>query len=339
MSSIRFFTNAEVAATLAYPALIEALRQGLAQPAEAPVRVCHALPQDASLLCMPVWRAGQGVGVKLVTVFPGNGAQGLPAVAAVFALFDDVTGQPLALLEASELTARRTACTSALAADHLVRADAERLLVVGTGTLARHMVRAHVCVRGYRRIELWGRDAGKAAALATALRDEGYPVQAVGDLASAVATADCISCVTTSREPLVRGEWLRPGTHLDLVGAFLPSMRETDSAAVGHARVVVDTRGSRRPAVRHGRRRLRRRPPRHRAARPARRTRRPTRCHGDHPVQVGGLRPGRPGGRASAAGQRLSQALHQPPGGVTANAIGGWKKRHPRRTEPVRRMR
>lgn len=242
MSSIRFFTNAEVAATLAYPALIEALRQGLAQPAEAPVRACHALPQDASLLCMPVWRAGQGVGVKLVTVFPGNGAQGLPAVAAVFALFDDVTGQPLALLEASELTARRTACTSALAADHLVRADAERLLVVGTGTLARHMVRAHACVRGYRRIGLWGRDAGKAAALATALRDEGYPVQAVGDLASAVATADCISCVTTSREPLVRGEWLRPGTHLDLVGAFLPSMRETDSAAVGRARVVVDTR-------------------------------------------------------------------------------------------------
>lgn len=242
MSSIRFFTNAEVAATLAYPALIEALRQGLAQPAEAPVRACHALPQDASLLCMPVWRAGQGVGVKLVTVFPGNGAQGLPAVAAVFALFDDVTGQPLALLEASELTARRTACTSALAADHLVRADAERLLVVGTGTLARHMVRAHTCVRGYRRIELWGRDAAKTAALATALRDEGYPVQAVGDLASAVATADCISCVTTSREPLVRGEWLRPGTHLDLVGAFLPSMRETDSAAVGRARVVVDTR-------------------------------------------------------------------------------------------------
>lgn len=242
MSSIRFFTNAEVAATLAYPALIEALRQGLAQPAEAPVRACHALPQDASLLCMPVWRAGQGVGVKLVTVFPGNGAQGLPAVAAVFALFDDVTGQPLALLEASELTARRTACTSALAADHLVRADAERLLVVGTGTLARHMVRAHACVRGYSRIELWGRDAGKAAALATALRDEGYPVQAVGDLASAVATADCISCVTTSREPLVRGEWLRPGTHLDLVGAFLPSMRETDSTAVGRARVVVDTR-------------------------------------------------------------------------------------------------
>lgn len=242
MSSIRFFTNAEVAATLAYPALIEALRQGLAQPAEAPVRACHALPQDASLLCMPVWRAGQGVGVKLVTVFPGNGAQGLPAVAAVFALFDDVTGQPLALLEASELTARRTACTSALAADHLVRADAERLLVVGTGTLARHMVRAHACVRGYRRIELWGRDSGKAAALATALRDEGYPVHSVGDLASAVATADCISCVTTSREPLVRGEWLRPGTHLDLIGAFLPSMRETDSAAVSRARVVVDTR-------------------------------------------------------------------------------------------------
>ncbi|RUJ24161.1 ornithine cyclodeaminase family protein [Pseudomonas aeruginosa] len=229
MHSLRFFSNAEVAERLSYPQLIEALRIGLAKPCSAPLRSCHALPAQASLLQMPVWQAGEGIGVKLVTVFPGNGARGLPAVAAVFALFDGEDGRPLALLEASELTARRTACSSALAADYLARDDARRLLVVGCGTLAAHMVRAHACVRDYRHIDIWGRDPAKAAALAARLR-------------AAVEAADCVSCVTTSREALVRGAWLKPGVHLDLVGAFLPSMRETDALAVVRARVVVDTR-------------------------------------------------------------------------------------------------
>ena len=231
MHSLRFFSNAEVAERLSYPQLIEALRIGLAKPCSAPLRSCHALPAQASLLQMPVWQAGEGIGVKLVTVFPGNGARGLPAVAAVFALFDGEDGRPLALLEASELTARRTACSSALAADHLARDDARRLLVVGCGTLAAHMVRAHACVRDYRHIDIWGRDPAKAAALAARLRAEGYPARAADGLRAAVEAADCVSCVTTSREALVRGAWLKPGVHLDLVGAFLPSMRETDALA------------------------------------------------------------------------------------------------------------
>ncbi|KRV73894.1 ornithine cyclodeaminase family protein [Pseudomonas citronellolis] len=242
MHDVRFLTNADVAERLAYPQLIEALRQGLADTCEAPVRGCHALPDNATLLTMPVWRPGQDIGVKLVTVFPGNGSRGLPAVAALFCLFDGVDGRPLALLEASELTARRTACTSALAADHLARRDAERLLVVGSGTLAPHMVRAHAAVRDYTDVAIWGRHPSKVAALVERLAGEGYPVRACEDLAAGVAAADTISCVTTSREPLVRGEWLSPGSHLDLVGAFLPSMRETDSEAVRRARIVVDTR-------------------------------------------------------------------------------------------------
>lgn len=242
MQDVRFLTNADVAARLAYPQLIEALRAGLAGSCEAPVRGCHNLPDNASLLTMPVWRPGQDIGVKLVTVFPGNGARNLPAVAALFCLFDGENGCPLALLEASELTARRTASTSALAADYLARRDAERLLIVGSGTLAAHMVRAHSVVRSYTDIAIWGRQAEKVAALVERLCTEGYPVRACTDLAEGVAQADTVSCVTTSREPIVRGEWLRPGTHLDLVGAFLPSMRETDSEAVRRARIVVDTR-------------------------------------------------------------------------------------------------
>ncbi|WP_137887042.1 ornithine cyclodeaminase family protein [Pseudomonas sp. 2FE] len=242
MQSLRFFTNADVAAALAYTPLIEALRKGLAEPCAAPVRGCQALPDEASLLHMPVWQSGQGIGVKLVTVFPHNGARGLPSVAAVFALFDDVSGQPLALLEASELTARRTACTSALAADYLVRRDAQRLLIVGSGTLAAHMVRAHCSVRAYQQVQIWGRSAEKVAALVEKLAAEGYPVSAAVDLQRSVEQADSITCVTNSRTPLVLGAWLKPGTHLDLVGAFLPSMRETDSAAVARARIVVDIR-------------------------------------------------------------------------------------------------
>ncbi|MFC5696917.1 ornithine cyclodeaminase family protein [Pseudomonas sp. GCM10022186] len=242
MDHLRFFTNADVASALDYPALIDALRHGLANPAEAPVRASHALPDDASLLCMPVWQKGQGVGVKLVTVFPHNSEQGLPSVAALFTLFDDATGRPLAVLEASELTARRTACTSALAASALVRHDANRLLVVGTGTLAAHMVRAHSVVRKYERVDIWGRHPEKAAELAHQLEVEGYPVHVAPDLQTCAQQADCISCVTTSTSPLILGDWLHPGTHLDLVGAFLPSMRETDSAAVARSRIVVDTR-------------------------------------------------------------------------------------------------
>lgn len=242
MQTLRFFSNTDVAASLAYPQLIEALRVGLAEPCEAPVRVGYDLPEQASLLLMPVWQGGQGVGVKLVTVFPGNGARNLPAVAALFTLFDDQTGRPLALFEASEMTARRTACTSALAADYLARKDARRLLIVGSGALAAHMVRAHSCVRAYDDIRIWGRDSAKVEPLVASLRGEGYPVSVADDLQASVEQADAVTCVTTSRAPLVLGDWLKPGCHLDLVGAFLPSMRETDGAAVAKARIVVDTR-------------------------------------------------------------------------------------------------
>ncbi|MCY1331670.1 Delta(1)-pyrroline-2-carboxylate reductase [compost metagenome] len=242
MQDVRFLTNADVAARLAYPQLIEALRAGLTSACEAPVRGSHELPENASLLTMPVWRPGQDIGVKLVTVFPGNGARNLPAVSALFCLFDGENGRPLAMLEASELTARRTACTSALAADYLAKPDARHLLIVGSGTLAPHMVRAHSVVRGYTDIAIWGRQPDKVAALVKRLAGEGYPVRVCDDLQEGVGQADTISCVTTSREPIVRGAWLRPGVHLDLVGAFLPSMRETDSEVARRARIVVDTR-------------------------------------------------------------------------------------------------
>lgn len=241
MHSLRFFSSAEVAERLAYPQLIEALRIGLAALQRAAAQLpCLAgaglAATDAGVASRRGDRRETGDGVPWQWgAWPAGGG-------AVFALFDGEDGRPLALLEASELTARRTACSSALAADYLARDDARRLLVVGCGTLAAHMVRAHACVRDYRHIDIWGRDPAKAAALAARLREEGYPARAADGLRAAVEAADCVSCVTTSREALVRGAWLKPGVHLDLVGAFLPSMRETDALAVARARVVVDTR-------------------------------------------------------------------------------------------------
>ncbi|MDP3085346.1 MAG: ornithine cyclodeaminase family protein, partial [Rubrivivax sp.] len=131
---------------------------------------------------------------------------------------------------------------SALAARHLARPDAQRLLVVGSGRLAGWLARAHAALRpGLTQIQVWARRPQAAEALAVALRSEGLPAQAATDLEAAVRQAGIISCATTSSEPVVLGDWLAPGTHLDLVGSFTPAMREVDDTAVQRARVAVDT--------------------------------------------------------------------------------------------------
>src|SRR5690348_6423776 len=182
--------------------------------------------RDGTLLLMPAWRTGGTLGVKVVNIVPGNDARGLPAVSAVYMLFSAATGQPLALLDGAELTARRTAAASALAADYLARADAARLLVVGTGRLAPELTAAHASVRPVREVAVWGRNQDKAEALALRVgRELGLEVRAAPDLAAAVRAADIISTATTSLEPVVRGAWLKEGAHLDLVGGFTPAMR------------------------------------------------------------------------------------------------------------------
>ncbi len=192
---------------------------------------------------MPAWRVGRRIGVKLVTVFPGNAARNERAVGAVYALFDARNGTPLALFDGEEITARRTAGASAYAARCLARVDARHLALVGSGRLARGLVEAHMHVRPIERVSLWSRTAEHAAAAAAAMAGDGLPVTAARDLEQAVRDADIVSCATLSTEPLVRGAWLRPGVHLDLVGAFNARMRETDDAAIARADlIVVDSR-------------------------------------------------------------------------------------------------
>jgi len=179
--------------------------------------------------------------VKTVSVFPANGDLGLPSVLGTYLLMDGTSGRPLAALDGARLTLWRTAAASALAARHLARPDASHMLMVGAGALAPFLIRAHLAVRPIRQVVIWSRRREAASALASSLAEEGLPTSATGDLAGAVAEAGVVSCATLSREPLVLGHWLKPGAHLDLVGAFAPDMREADDAALLRASLYVDT--------------------------------------------------------------------------------------------------
>lgn len=227
--------------------LIEALRTMFRDGCESPVRHHHDFEvpgeADGTLLLMPAWVPGRYLGTKLATVVPGNGARGLPAVMASYLLNDARTGEMLAMIDGGELTARRTAAASALAADYLAREDARHLLVVGTGRLSRNLAAAHASVRPLSRVSVWGRDPEKAQAVADEIAEElDILAQPASDLEATVRDADIVSCATLSETPLVQGAWLKPGSHLDLVGAFKPTMRESDDEAVSRARVFVDTR-------------------------------------------------------------------------------------------------
>ena len=240
---VRVYSAAEVHAALPWPALAEALEHAFTSgDVQVPLRHAHALGDGASLLLMPAW-SGQALGVKIVTVMPQAAVRGAVTVQASYLLSDRDSGEPLALLDGEALTLRRTAAASALAARHLARGDARMLLVVGAGRLAFWMACAHVALRpALERVQVWARRSEAAQALAAQLCSKGIAALAVSDLQSAVHKADVITCATTATEPIVRGAWLAPGTHLDLVGGFRPDMREADDDAVAMARVVVDTR-------------------------------------------------------------------------------------------------
>jgi alanine dehydrogenase len=232
---------------LDFPSLIDALRTMFRDGCEAPTRHHHTIaplaPDGApgTLLLMPAWRAGRSLGIKIVTVFPDNMQRALPSVRGTYILLDAATGIPQATLDGTVLTLRRTAAASALAADFLARPDSAVHLMVGTGALAPHLIAAHASVRPIRETLIWGRDLQKAKTLADRLAAAGTSASPVADLAGAVAVADIVTCATLARDPLIRGEWLQPGAHVDLVGGYTPDMREADDAAIARARAYIDT--------------------------------------------------------------------------------------------------
>jgi ornithine cyclodeaminase/alanine dehydrogenase-like protein (mu-crystallin family) len=231
---------------LPFDRLVSALRAQFAdEHCVVPARHVHeiASPGVAPItsLIMPAWQPGRYYGVKVVNIAPGNAARGLPGLHASYLLHDAATGAPLALIDGDEITARRTVAASALAASYLARSDAQHLLVVGAGRVAQLLPQAYRAVRGITRVSAWARIAAQAERLTVDWRAQGIEAVAVTDLAAAVAKADIISCATLAAAPLIEGRWLSPGSHLDLIGSFTPTMREADDDCFAGASLYVDT--------------------------------------------------------------------------------------------------
>lgn len=232
---------------LPFPDLIDALAEMFRSGCVMPTRHHHDFDipgePDGTMLLMPAWVPGGYAGVKVVNVVPGNSERNLPAVHGQYLLSDARTGEMLAMIDGGELTARRTAAASALAARYLARSDARHLLVLGTGRLAPNLIAAHMAIRSIEEVTIWGRSREKTSQFANEL-DAQLPIRirAAANLRDALAEADIVSAATLSTEPLIRGGVLKPGAHVDLVGAFKPSMRESDDDLIKRAEIYVDTR-------------------------------------------------------------------------------------------------
>jgi len=230
---------------LPFDRLIAAIDEGFRTDCAAPLRHHHFMKTpdqtDDVLLLMPAWRDRGWGGVKLVNVHPGNAAKGLAAISSTYVLFDRVTGQHRLILDGGELTARRTAAASALAAKRLARPDSHRLLVVGAGRVGANIPHAYRAALPIEDVEVWSRTPKHAHKLAEELRTQGISAQGVTDLEAGVGRADVISCATLARDPILNGDWLKPGQHVDLIGSFTPDMREADDAVMRRASIFIDT--------------------------------------------------------------------------------------------------
>jgi ornithine cyclodeaminase len=230
---------------LGFDRLVPALAQMFTGGCEVPARHVHSLPAEGgsglTVLIMPAWLAGRYFGIKTVMIAPDNSQHGLPGLHSTYLLYDARTGVPLAQMDGNEITSRRTVAASALAASYLARRDSRHLLIVGAGRVAGLLTEAYRSVLPIEKVSIWSRKLPTAVQLAADLRERGFDAAPRDDLAEAVAQADIVSCATLSTEPLIRGEWLRDGTHLDLIGSFTPAMREADDACFRGAHIYVDT--------------------------------------------------------------------------------------------------
>ena len=218
---------------------IDALEAAFREPLpEAPLR--SAVETDSGTLLLMPAAGTPGLGVKLVTLTPSNAQRGLPFIHAIYALFDGQTQAPLALLDGAALTALRTAAVSGLATRHLARPEARVLVVFGAGVQARSHVEAMRAVRPVERVTVVSRSTATAEALASEIQDPG--VETTVGTPDAVVDAELVCTCTTSPEPVFDGRLLRPGTHVNAVGAYTPRTRELDAETIRRSRVVVETR-------------------------------------------------------------------------------------------------
>lgn len=244
-----YISETFIAAQTNFKALIAVLEHAFAvNTTLVPQRHHHDFPlpnktKDSTLLLMPAWNPGEDSGVKVVTINPYNSNLNLPAIQGSYLYMDALTGQLKAIVEAKSLTAKRTAATSALASKYMSRPNASTLLMIGTGALSENLIKAHAAVRPITTVYVWGRNPKKAQTIVDQLQGATFTVQVAATIASVIAKADIVSCATLSETPLVLGEHLVAGQHIDLVGAYKPNMREADDNAIKKATVFVDAFG------------------------------------------------------------------------------------------------
>jgi ornithine cyclodeaminase len=217
---------------LTWPGLLEAFEAGHRLP-KPDIKDLFVYRGPDTVLDRATWIDGLGALVKVATVIPSNAQRGLPTVNGSVTLYDDTTGELTALVDFHLVTKWKTAGDSLLSARRLARKDAKNFLLVGAGTVAKSMVQAYSSLFPDARFTVWSRSRSSAEAL-------GLPV--ADDLEAAVKAADVICTATMATEPLIRGDWLQPGQHLDLIGAYKPGMREVDDTAMARARLFVDAR-------------------------------------------------------------------------------------------------
>lgn len=244
-TSVPMIDAATVARLLDYPSLVESLRQAFINPPIVPQRHNVAFPGTptsyaGSLLVMPAIQPGRLIAVKLVTIHPGHAGRKGGALRSTYLALDAASGDVRGMIDGHALTVRRTAATSVLAAMHLARPNPDVLLMAGSGEIAHALADAYVELVKPKLIRIWSRRVEQARRFADELAARGIAAEAVSDLEKAVPQADIISTATLSQAPLFTGASVRNGTHVDLVGAFRPEMRESDDDLIARARVVID---------------------------------------------------------------------------------------------------
>ena len=242
---MHFIAKEDVERLAPYGPLVEALAKGLGEPIECPPRSHFNPNHDASaVLIMPAWRPHQIMGTKIVSIWPGNNARGLSAVSAIYVVTSCKDGTPLAVIDGTELTLRRTAAAAALAASTLARPNSQRLLVLGTGALSAHLAMAHHSVFNLSKVTVWGRSLDKACRVVANLAEVGIAAQATNDLQLALANADIVAAATTASTPFIPSAWVRAGTHLGLIGAFTANMAEAEPELLPRGRLFADNRAA-----------------------------------------------------------------------------------------------
>ena len=227
-----------------YPELVNVLQQAFTDhDIHVPMRQHYEIGNkyQGTLLTMPSWKTDDCIGVKLVNVFPENPLNNLPSIQGVYVHFDGKTGEPKCLIDAKSLTNKRTAAASALASKYLSRKDSNTLLMIGTGSLAPELIKAHASVRPIKEVYVWGRNHEKVKSICLELHDDQFKCVAVKHKEEWMGQVDIISTATMASEPVVFGKLVRQDSHVDLVGSYKPDMREADDDLISVCKIFVDT--------------------------------------------------------------------------------------------------